>query len=49
MKADLNSQMEKGDPEMRLLLGAEPPAKSLLSEGVASDVWKKDAKSSNRL
>lgn len=42
--------MAKGDPEMRLLLGAEPPAKSLLSEGgVTSDVWKKDAKSSNRL
>jgi hypothetical protein len=37
MKADLDSQMEKGDPEMRM------------SEGVASDVWKKDAKSSNRL
>lgn len=43
-------QMDKGDPEMRLLLGAEPPAKSLLSEGgVTSDVWKKGAKSSNRL
>ena len=49
-KLTLNKQMEKGDPEMRLLLGAEPPAKSLLSEGgVTSDVWKKDAKSINRL
>jgi glutathione S-transferase len=34
--------MEKGDPEMKLLLGAEPPEKSLLSEdGVKSDHWKK--------
>lgn len=34
--------MEKGDPEMQLLLGAEPPAK-LLPEvgGVTSDIWKK--------
>jgi len=42
--------MEKGDPEMRPLLSAEAPAKSLLSEGgVGSDVWKKEAKSGNRL
>jgi hypothetical protein len=40
-----NEQMEKGDPEMILLLGAEPPRKTLLSEGgVESGVWKKDAK-----
>ena len=50
MQADFDLQMEKGDPEMRLLLGAEAPAKSLLSEGgIVSDVWKKDAKNSNRL
>jgi glutathione S-transferase len=42
--------MEKGDPEMRLLLGAEAPTKTLLSEGgIESGVWKKDAKNSNRL
>jgi len=42
--------MEKGDPEMHLLLGAEPPAKSIMGDGgVESDVWKKEAKSSNRL
>jgi hypothetical protein len=38
-------QMEKGDPEMLLLLGAEPPRKTVLSEGgIESGVWKKDAK-----
>lgn len=43
-------QMEKGDPEMRLLLSAEPPSKTLLTEGgVDSDIWKKDAKNGNRL
>jgi glutathione S-transferase len=50
MKADFNLQMEKGDPEMRLLLGAEPPAKSIMSDGgIESSIWKKDAKNSNRL
>ncbi|OQO05943.1 hypothetical protein B0A48_10039 [Cryoendolithus antarcticus] len=34
--------MEKGDPEMKLLLGAEPPKQSLLEvDGVNSDIWKK--------
>jgi glutathione S-transferase len=34
--------MEKGDPEMKLLLGADAPAKSLmLVGGVGSDIWKK--------
>ncbi|KAH7409796.1 glutathione S-transferase-like protein [Phaeosphaeria sp. MPI-PUGE-AT-0046c] len=34
--------MEKGDPEMRLLIGAEPPEKTLLQVGgVGSDIWKK--------
>lgn len=34
--------MEKGDPEMRLLLGAEAPAKTLLQVGgVGSDIWRK--------
>lgn len=34
--------MEKGDPEMQLLLGAEPPEKTLLQVGgVTSDIWKK--------
>ncbi|KAH7378695.1 glutathione S-transferase-like protein [Pyrenochaeta sp. MPI-SDFR-AT-0127] len=34
--------MEKGDPEMKLLLGAEAPEKSLMEVGgVTSDVWKK--------
>lgn len=34
--------MEKGDPDMRLLLGAEPPKKTLIQAGgVKSDVWKK--------
>lgn len=42
--------MEKGDPEMHLLLSAEAPTKTLLSEGgVVSDIWKKDAKNGNRL
>ncbi|KAH9879856.1 hypothetical protein J1614_001880 [Plenodomus biglobosus] len=34
--------MEKGDPEMQVLLGAEPPEKSLVEVGgVTSDIWKK--------
>ncbi|OAL00864.1 glutathione S-transferas-like protein [Phaeosphaeriaceae sp. SRC1lsM3a] len=34
--------MEKGDPEMRLLLEAKPPEKTLLQVGgVKSDIWKK--------
>ncbi|KAF2825601.1 glutathione S-transferas-like protein [Ophiobolus disseminans] len=34
--------MEKGDPEMRLLLGSEAPAKTLLQVGgVGSDIWRK--------
>lgn len=42
--------MEKGDPEMKLLTGAEAPEKSLLAEGgITSSVWKKDAKDGNRL
>jgi len=41
-------QMEKGDPEMKLLLGAAPPSKTLLElGGVGADEWKKQA--SNRL
>ncbi|KAL6704090.1 hypothetical protein ACN47E_008753 [Coniothyrium glycines] len=39
--------MEKGDPEMRLLLGAEAPEKTLIQDGgVASEVWKKRGRSS---
>lgn len=50
MKADFVLQMEKGDPEMRLLLGAEPPAKSIMGDGgIESSIWKKDTKNSNRL
>jgi glutathione S-transferase len=42
--------MEKGDPDMRLLLGAKAPEVSLLKEGgIESGVWKKDAKIGNRL
>ena len=38
-------QMEKGDPEMKLLTSAEAPTKSLLAEGgITSGIWKKDAK-----
>ncbi|KAK6441136.1 hypothetical protein LTR95_002633 [Oleoguttula sp. CCFEE 5521] len=34
--------MEKSEMEMKLLLGAEPPAQSLLEvDGVNSDIWKK--------
>lgn len=34
--------MEKGDPEMKLLLGAEtPPTSLVLAGGVCSDIWKK--------
>jgi glutathione S-transferase len=34
--------MEKGDPEMKLLLEAEAPEKSLLElGGITSDIWKK--------
>ncbi|CBX98216.1 hypothetical protein IAQ61_010312 [Plenodomus lingam] len=34
--------MEKGDPEMQVLLGAEPPEQSLVEVGgVTSDIWKK--------
>lgn len=34
--------MEKGDPEMRLLVGAEAPSTTLLMEGgVGSKIWKK--------
>ncbi|KAI8939548.1 hypothetical protein NX059_003317 [Plenodomus lindquistii] len=34
--------MEKGDPEMQPLLGAEPPEKSLIEVGgMTSDLWKK--------
>ena len=34
--------MEKGDPEMRLLIGAEAPSTTLLKEGgVGSKIWKK--------
>ncbi|KZM23374.1 Glutathione transferase [Ascochyta rabiei] len=34
--------MEKGDPEMKLLLGAEPPEKTLIQAGgVKADFWKK--------
>lgn len=42
--------MEKGDPQMRPLLSAEAPAKTLLSEGgIGSNIWKKDAQNGNRL
>ncbi|KAF1956829.1 glutathione S-transferas-like protein [Byssothecium circinans] len=34
--------MEKGDPEMKLLLGEDAPEKTLLEDGgIKSDVWKK--------
>jgi glutathione S-transferase len=34
--------MEKGDPEMKLLLGVEAPGKNLIVEGgVKADFWKK--------
>ena len=35
--------MEKGDPEMRPLISADPPAMSLIAAGgiIKSDVWKK--------
>lgn len=34
--------MEKGDPEMECLLGADPPEKTLMQVGgVESDIWKK--------
>jgi glutathione S-transferase len=34
--------MEKGDPDMKLLLGAEPPEKTLIQAGgVKSDFWRK--------
>ena len=34
--------MQKGDPEMKLLLDAEPPEKNLILEGgIKSDFWKK--------
>ena len=34
--------MEKGDPEMAPLLGAEPPAMSLIAAGgTTSNLWKK--------
>ncbi|KAF2685871.1 glutathione S-transferas-like protein [Lentithecium fluviatile CBS 122367] len=36
------SAMEKGDPEMTLLIGAEAPKQSILAAGgVGSDIWKK--------
>jgi len=36
------TQMQKGDPEMKLLLGAEPPAKAMHEvDGVNSSHWKK--------
>jgi len=39
------AQMEKGDPEMKLLTGAEPPSQPLIAVGgVESDVWKKQAR-----
>lgn len=33
--------MEKGDPEMKLVLGEEPPKSIIEAGGVPSDVWKK--------
>ena len=33
--------MEKGDPEMQPLIGAEPPQKSFFPDGVNNDHWKK--------
>lgn len=34
--------MEKGDPEMKLLVGAEAPEKTLImAGGIGSDIWKK--------
>nr|POE72955.1 glutathione s-transferase 3 [Quercus suber] len=42
-----SSAMQKGDPEMQLLLEAEPPAKGLMElGGTASDSWKKGARAS---
>ena len=42
------TQMEKGDPEMKLLLGAKAPSKTLIElGGVGADGWKKQA--NNRL
>ena len=39
---DIWRQMEKGDPEMKLLLGAEPPANAMHEvDGVNSSHWKK--------
>ncbi|KAF1929074.1 putative glutathione S-transferase [Didymella exigua CBS 183.55] len=36
--------MEKGDPQMKLLLGAEPPGKTLIQAGgVESDFWRKES------
>lgn len=41
-RASYQRAMEKGDPEMRLLLGAEPPEKTLIQVGgVGSGIWKK--------
>lgn len=38
--------MEKGDPEMKLLLTADPPTMSMMTAGgVGSDFWKKSASS----
>lgn len=42
--------MEKGDPEMQLLLGAKPPSQTLIAlGGVKADAWKKQVKEGNRL
>lgn len=43
MSTDLiREQMQKGDPEMKLLLDAEPPAKAMHEvDGVNSSHWKK--------
>lgn len=36
--------MEKGDPDMKLLLGVEPPEKTLIQAGgVKSDIWRKSS------
>lgn len=32
--------MEAGDPEMKLMIGADPPSGSLLQGGVVNDIWK---------
>nr|POE86608.1 glutathione s-transferase 3 [Quercus suber] len=41
------SAMQKSDPEMQLLLDAEPPAKGLMElGGVTSDAWKKGKRDS---